>query len=128
MILYQLYAFVLPAFSPQERRVALPLLLMVPLLFVGGVVFGYFIVLERGGRLPAQLQRDQFNIEVRARDYYSFVSLTLVAMGLMFQIPIGDPRRHSSRDHDPQAAAPVAAVRVRADRGRWRRSCRPSTR
>src|SRR5919197_5236736 len=30
VVLYQLYAFVLPAFSPTERRVALPLLLMVP--------------------------------------------------------------------------------------------------
>ena len=36
VILYQLYAFVLPAFSPRERRVALPLLLMVPVLFIGG--------------------------------------------------------------------------------------------
>src|SRR3712207_7615149 len=37
VILYQLYAFVLPAFSPTERKVALPLLMMVPFLFVGGV-------------------------------------------------------------------------------------------
>src|SRR3954464_6375741 len=34
VILYQLYAFVLPAFSPTEKKVALPLLLMVPFLFV----------------------------------------------------------------------------------------------
>src|SRR5919198_942986 len=38
IILYQLYAFVLPAFSPSERRIALPLLLMVPVLFIGGGV------------------------------------------------------------------------------------------
>src|SRR5690349_21708211 len=37
VILYQLYAFVLPAFSPTERKVALPLLLMVPVLFICGV-------------------------------------------------------------------------------------------
>jgi Sec-independent protein secretion pathway component TatC len=42
VILYQLYAFILPAFSPTERRVATPLLLLIPLLFVGGVVFCYF--------------------------------------------------------------------------------------
>ena len=39
VILYQLYAFLLPAFSPSERRVATPLLLLVPVLFITGVVF-----------------------------------------------------------------------------------------
>ena len=89
VILYQLYAFVLPAFSPHERRIALPLLLMVPVLFVGGVVFGYFIVLERAVDFLLNFNESQFNIQVRARDYYSFVTLTLVAMGLMFQVPMG---------------------------------------
>ena len=45
IILYELYAFVLPAFSPGERKVALPLLLMVPFLFIAGVVFAYFVVI-----------------------------------------------------------------------------------
>jgi sec-independent protein translocase protein TatC len=89
VILYQIYAFVLPAFSPRERRIALPLLLMVPALFVGGVVFGYFVVLERAVEFLLNFNESQFNIQVRARDYYSFVTLTLVAMGLMFQVPMG---------------------------------------
>ena len=88
VILYQLYAFVLPAFSPQERRIALPLLLMVPLLFIGGVVFCYFVVLDRAVEFLLNFNDTQFNIQVRARDYYSFVTLTLVAMGLMFQVPM----------------------------------------
>src|SRR5829696_4801899 len=45
VILYQIYAFLLPAFSPAEKRVALPLLLLVPVLFITGVVFCYFVVL-----------------------------------------------------------------------------------
>src|SRR4051812_35698051 len=40
VILYQLYAFVLPAFSPTERRVAIPVLLLFPVLFIAGIVFG----------------------------------------------------------------------------------------
>ena len=56
-ILWQAYAFVLPAFSPQERRVALPLMLLVPFLFMSGVAFGYFVALPRGDQLPAELQR-----------------------------------------------------------------------
>ncbi len=88
-ILYQLYAFVLPAFSPTERRVALPLLLMVPFLFIGGVCFGYFIVLEKAMEFLLDFNADEFNTEVRARDYYSFISLALLSLGILFQIPVG---------------------------------------
>jgi sec-independent protein translocase protein TatC len=89
VILYQLYAFILPAFSPDERRVARPLILMVPVLFVTGVVFCYFVVLTPALQFLLNFNADQFNTQVRARDYYSFVTLLLVAMGLGFQIPVG---------------------------------------
>jgi sec-independent protein translocase protein TatC len=89
VILYQLYAFVLPAFSPTERRVALPLLLLVPFLFIGGVVFCYFVVLPPGLDFLLDFNADEFDTQVRARDYYSFVTLVLLAMGLGFQLPVG---------------------------------------
>jgi sec-independent protein translocase protein TatC len=89
VILFQLYAFVLPAFSPTERKVALPLLLMVPVLFVAGVVFCYFIVLTPALDFLLDFNADEFQTEVRARDYYSFVTLVMIAMGLGFQIPVG---------------------------------------
>jgi sec-independent protein translocase protein TatC len=89
VILYQLYAFVLPAFSPSERRVALPLLLMVPVLFIAGVCFGYFIVLEKALGFLLDFNADEFATEVRARDYYSFISLVLLSIGILFQIPVG---------------------------------------
>ena len=89
VILYQVYAFVLPAFSPTERKVALPLLLMVPFLFVGGVAFGYFIVMEPALDFLLSFNSSEFQTEVRARDYYSFVSLSLLSIGILFQIPVG---------------------------------------
>src|SRR5947208_1280706 len=49
-LLWQAYAFILPAFSPQERRLVLPLLLMIPILFIAGVAFGYFLVLPAAVR------------------------------------------------------------------------------
>ena len=88
IILYQLYAFVLPAFSPTERRVALPLLLMVPVLFICGVLFCYFIVLEPATEFLLGFNEEDYTTAVRARDYYSFVALTTIAMGLLFQVPI----------------------------------------
>ncbi len=89
VILYQLYAFILPAFSPTERRVATPLLLMVPVLFVGGVVFCYFVVLTPALEFLLGFNADEFQTEVRARDYYSFITLLMLAMGIGFQIPVG---------------------------------------
>jgi sec-independent protein translocase protein TatC len=89
VILYQIYAFVLPAFSPTERRVATPLLLLIPVLFVGGVVFCYFVVLTPALEFLLNFNADEFNTQVRARDYYSFVTLLMLAMGIGFQIPVG---------------------------------------
>ena len=88
VILYQLYAFVLPAFSPTERKVAFPLLLMVPVLFICGVLFCYFVVLEPATEFLLGFNEEDYTTAVRARDYYSFVALTTIAMGLLFQVPV----------------------------------------
>src|SRR5215211_3418178 len=89
VILYQIYAFLLPAFSPTEKRVALPLMLMIPVLFMLGVVFCYFVVLTPAMQFLLNFNADEFNTQVRARDYYSFVTMLMLAMGLGFQIPVG---------------------------------------
>src|SRR5918994_3994875 len=89
VILYQLYAFVLPALTDRERRVVVPFLLMVPVLFIAGVLFGYFVVLPAATQFLLNFNENQFEIEVRARDYYSFVTTTLALMRLIFQTPIG---------------------------------------
>ena len=88
VILYQLYAFLIPAFSPDERKVAVPLLLMIPVLFIAGVLFGYFLVLPAAVRFLQNFNSDQFNILLQARDYYKFAVLTLVASGIVFQVPV----------------------------------------
>jgi sec-independent protein translocase protein TatC len=89
LILYQVYAFVLPAFSPRERQIALPAMLGVPFLFIGGVVFGYFMVLPPAIRFLQNFNADSFDVLVQAQPYYKFVIMLLAAMGLLFQIPIG---------------------------------------
>ena len=88
VLLYQLYSFVLPAFSPTERKVALPLLLMVPVLFVAGVAFGYYVVLPKAVEFLLAFNADEFNTQVRAREFYSFAALSLIAIGILFQIPV----------------------------------------
>jgi sec-independent protein translocase protein TatC len=89
VILYQAYAFVLPALTTREKRVVVPFLIMVPVLFVAGVVFGYFVVLPAATKFLLNFNDNQFNIQVRARDYYSFITMIMLAMGLAFQVPVG---------------------------------------
>jgi sec-independent protein translocase protein TatC len=89
IILYELYAFVLPAFSPKERRVAMPLLLAVPALFIAGAVFCYFLIIPAALDFLLAFNADEFQTEIRARDYYSFSLLTMIVTGLIFQLPIG---------------------------------------
>ncbi len=88
-LLYQTYAFVLPAFSPKERKVAVPLMLMVPLLFVCGVLFGYFVVLDRAVGFLQNFNDDSFDILLQAKDYFKFAVFFLAGIGLLFQIPVG---------------------------------------
>ena len=88
VILYQLYAFVLPAFSPSEKRIVLPLVLMIPFLFIAGVVFAYYVITPAALDFLLNFNSDEFNIQVRARDYYSFFALSLLSVGVLFQIPV----------------------------------------
>jgi sec-independent protein translocase protein TatC len=88
-LLWQAYAFVLPAFTPRERRVALPLMLMVPFLFAAGVAFGYFLALPRAVTFLQNFNDDQFDILIRASDYYKFSIILIALIGLLFQIPVG---------------------------------------
>ena len=88
VLLFQLYAFVLPAFSPRERAVALPVMLAVPGLLLGGVAFGYFIVLPAATHFLLNFNAGSFDVIVQASSYFPFAALILLAMGLIFQIPI----------------------------------------
>jgi len=89
VLLYQGYAFLVPALAPRERRLALPLLLMVPVLFIGGVAFCYLVVLPPALDFLLSFNSSQFDTQLRASDYYDFATLTMIAMGLGFQVPVG---------------------------------------
>ena len=87
-LLYQLYAYVLPAFSDRERKTVMPILLLFPILFLAGIAFAYFAVMPAAVKFLLNFNDGQFNIQVRARDYYSFFSTTMLAGGLIFQLPL----------------------------------------
>jgi sec-independent protein translocase protein TatC len=88
IVLWQLYAYILPAFSEEEKRTVLPILLLFPFLFLAGIAFAYFVVMPAAVHFLLNFNDDQFNVQLRARDYYSFFSMTEIACGLVFQMPL----------------------------------------
>jgi sec-independent protein translocase protein TatC len=89
VLLYQVYAFLLPALKPAERRVVMPFLILIPVLFIAGVVFSYFVVVPAAAKFLLNFNQGEFNIQVQASNYYSFFIVTLAALGLVFQVPMG---------------------------------------
>jgi Tat protein translocase TatC len=86
--IYQLYAYVLPAFSRSERRVVMPLLVAAPILFLVGVAFAYFVVMPAAVKFLLNFNAGEFNTQLRARDYLSFFSTTMLAGGVVFELPL----------------------------------------
>jgi sec-independent protein translocase protein TatC len=89
ILLYEIYAFVVPALDPRERGVVKPLILAVPILFIGGVAFCYLVVLTPALDFLLSFNASEFNTQLRASDYYDFATMTMIAMGLGFQVPVG---------------------------------------
>jgi sec-independent protein translocase protein TatC len=120
-VLYQVYAFLMPALHPSERRHIRPLVASIPFLFAAGVLFGYFVVLPAAVHFFQNFNSSQFNVLVQANQYYSFAATTLLAMGFLFQVPVGivaitragfiTPRRlRKNRRYAVLACGLVAAV------------------
>jgi sec-independent protein translocase protein TatC len=89
LLMYEAYAFVIPALNPTERRVAIPVMLIAPLLFIAGVVFAYFVVLPPAVHFLQGYNSQNFDILVQAKTYYTFEILTMLGIGVAFQLPLG---------------------------------------
>jgi sec-independent protein translocase protein TatC len=89
VLLFELYGFLAPALDPVQRRTARPLMFAVPALFAAGALFGYLVVLPAAVRFFQNFNSAQFNVLVQASPYYKFAAITLLGMGLLFQIPVG---------------------------------------
>lgn len=86
VILYQVWAFINPALTGAERKWAFPIVAALVILFVGGVVFGYY-VLPRGLSFLLGIFPDVQN-NLLIGDYYSFALRFLIAFGLAFLYPV----------------------------------------
>jgi sec-independent protein translocase protein TatC len=88
LILYQLYAFIIPALHPSERGAAIPVMLAAPVLFAIGVVFTYYEVLPPAIHFLQGYNTNHFQVLIQASTYYKFESLLMLGIGLAFQVPL----------------------------------------
>lgn len=88
IIVWQLWSFLAPAFEDQDQRLIARLSVLGTMLFAGGIFFSYYVVLPAATPFLLGFDSSQYIIQIRARDYYSFVGLTSLAIGILFQLPI----------------------------------------
>jgi sec-independent protein translocase protein TatC len=88
VILWQLWSFLAPAFEQHAQRIVAVFVAIATGLFAGGVAFGYYVILPRALDFLTTYNNDLFQIQIRASYYYSFVSYSLLAIGLVFNLPI----------------------------------------
>lgn len=88
VILFQVWSFLAPAFEANVQRVISLFVAIASALFACGVAFGYFIVLPAALSFLVDYDNQNFDTQIRASYYLSFAALTLLALGLVFELPI----------------------------------------
>jgi len=88
VVLYQIWAFLAPAFDAAAQRVVAGLVAFATALAAVGVIFGYFVVLPAAVRFLTNYDDKLYDIQIRARDYLSFASLVMIAVIVVFEVPI----------------------------------------
>jgi len=88
VILWQLWSFFAPAIEEHAQRIVALFVGISTVLFAGGLAFGYWVVLPPAVRFLTNYDSHLYAIEIRASYYYSFAAFMLVALALVFQLPI----------------------------------------
>jgi sec-independent protein translocase protein TatC len=88
VLLWQTWSFLAPAIEERTQRAVAMFVVFASLLAVGGIAFGYFVVLPAAVHFLTNYDSNLFNIQIRARDYISFASLVMLAVAIVFEVPI----------------------------------------
>jgi sec-independent protein translocase protein TatC len=88
VLLYQLWSFLAPAVDRNTQRVVSIFVVLATALFAAGLVFGYTVVLPRALTFLTEYDDELYDVQIRASYYYGFVSLALLGMALVFELPI----------------------------------------
>ena len=88
IVFWQLWAFLAPAVEEHRQRSMAMLVGFATLLGLGGVAFGYYVILPPAIHFLTNYDSAHYNILIRARDYYRFVSFVLLGVALAFEVPV----------------------------------------
>lgn len=88
IVLWQAWAFLAPAFSPQSDRNIVKLITASIILLAIGMAFAYWVVLPTSLHFLLNFDSEQYHIEIRAKDYFGFAALMLFSIGFIFELPL----------------------------------------
>jgi sec-independent protein translocase protein TatC len=88
ILVWQLWAFLAPAFEEGAQRTVVHLVVVATILLAIGMAFAYWIVLPTAIPFLLNYDADLYNAQVRAKEYYSFAIVTILACGILFELPI----------------------------------------
>lgn len=88
VILWQIWRFIAPGLYQNEKRYMLPVIFFSSFCFVGGALFGYFIVFPAGFKFFASFATEYITPMMRTSEYLSFANKLLLAFGLAFELPV----------------------------------------
>ncbi|HDZ91624.1 MAG: twin-arginine translocase subunit TatC [Deltaproteobacteria bacterium] len=87
-IFYQLWMFVAPGLYRREKRYVIPFVVTSTILFVGGALFGYFVVFPFGFKFFIGFSNEYVKALPSVKQYFSFAIKLLFAFGLVFELPV----------------------------------------
>jgi sec-independent protein translocase protein TatC len=87
-ILYQIWRFIAPGLLPREKKYVVPFVLSSTLLFLGGVLFGYFVALPPAFEFFVSFNNKYLQALISFRDYISLFVTFLLGFGLSFELPV----------------------------------------
>ena len=88
LLLWQFWSFFAPAVQESLQRKVASAVTFASVLLGGGIAFGYFIVLPKAVHFLTHYDEEHFNIQLRAKDYYSFATTVLLGCGVVFELPV----------------------------------------
>jgi sec-independent protein translocase protein TatC len=88
MLLYQFWMFVAPGLYQKERKVLGPIIGISSFFFIGGALFGYFVVFPSGFKFLLGFGTDYIRTLPSMREYLNFATKLLFIFGLLFELPV----------------------------------------
>lgn len=88
ILFWQAWAFLAPALEETSQRMISGLVAFAFAMALMGVAFGYFVVMPPAIHFLTNFDSSLYHIQIRAKDYYNFVSLCLLATALVFEVPM----------------------------------------